>query len=738
MLCAAWSVSAWTALAVAQSTTWVAPVDGAFSDPARWSNGVPGRGGWAIFGGEAGGPFTVTVNGESGPTASIENQSVTFSGLGSRDPRLVLSNLLIDGPTQPVVTVESCELVIDRWEWWVDGSWPATLVIGDGGILRTTGGAYLGSSWMPLRLEVTPTAVVDANTLFFIEGVVAWTIDGAQAGLLQAGLVVVRGTIEIHVGPNGAPSPGQSVVLATSIGCDIPPIVIAPPPGEPVNGIVVVQNDALVYRQLDGAIPLVVEAAPFTEPGYDGAVCVQGLVDDELIDIPRQVALVSSDPTIVAVVGPDTIRGIAPGVATLTATIGDSVGSLVVTVGDTVGEFVEVAPDDCPPFNPCGMSSDGRFAAFTSLSPWHVPDDTNGAADVFVSDLEQGTIVRASVGPNGEQGSTIAGPAVLSDNGRVVAFRTSAPELVQGTNVWLVKDLDSGATEVAGPGLGELSEVVLSSDGSKLAFRAGGKAHWRDRVADLTVPVGIAPNGDTLAQSGVEDMTPDGRYVVVRSGGALYVRDVVAGASTLEFTANNFVHAAISDDAGILAFTWDELDAVNVSVRDRTTGVNTLAYTDHVPHGEKLVSISGDGRFVVGPVGPALCLGGIYDPDPYDGFVRYDRITGSRQGVATRRGERASSEPMTSARSMQSTDGRYCLFGVWRLNTPTFSPCGQNLRRRFGPEFGADIDHDGSVTATDLALLLGAWGSDSADADLDGNGVVESMDVAVLLAAWSG
>jgi hypothetical protein len=742
LLSAASSIGGAATIAFAQTTTWIAPVDGVFGDPARWSNGVPGRASWARFAGETGEAFTVTVNGEVVSLVTVGNQSVTFSGLGSRVPQLVLYSLWFGGPAQPVVTVESCELVIDAWDWRVDGSWPCTLAVGDDGILRPVWSARLGSSWSPFRLELAPTAKVDAGTLFFVDGVVAWTIDGQQAALLDAEVAVVHGTIEIHFGPNGTPLPGQSVVLATSIGCDIPPIVIAPPPAGSLPGIVVVQDDALVYRQLERAIPLLVETERFSEPGYDGAVRIQGLVDGELIDIPRQVALVSSDPEIVAVVGPDTIRGIAPGVATVTATIGDSVGSVVVTVGDSVGDFVEVAPNVCLFANPCGMSSDGRFAAFTSSNEWLVPGDTNGVGDIFVSDLERGTIVRASVGPNGEQGSTVAGPAVLSDNGRVVAFQTSAPELVQGTNVWLVKDLDSGATEIAGQGLGmglgELSEVVLSSDGSRLAFRAGGKAFWRDRVADITVPVGIAPNGDMLAESGVEDMTPDGRYVVVRSSGSLFVHDVVAGVSTLEATAGSYVHAAISDDAGILAFAWTAFPSTIMSVRDRRTGVDTVAYTADAPGVETFVSISGDGRFVVGSVGPALCLDGIYDPDLYDGFIRYDRITGSIQGVATRPGELARNEPMTKARSMQSTDGRYCLFGVWKPSSFPLDSCGQNLRRRFGPEFGADIDRDGAVTATDLALLLGAWGSDSADADLDGNGVVESMDVAMLVAAWNG
>lgn len=46
-----------------------------------------------------------------------------------------------------------------------------------------------------------------------------------------------------------------------------------------------------------------------------------------------------------------------------------------------------------------------------------------------------------------------------------------------------------------------------------------------------------------------------------------------------------------------------------------------------------------------------------------------------------------------------------------------------------------DLDCDGSTGASDLALLLGAWGS--RDADLDGDGVTGSADLAILLGAWS-
>lgn len=47
-----------------------------------------------------------------------------------------------------------------------------------------------------------------------------------------------------------------------------------------------------------------------------------------------------------------------------------------------------------------------------------------------------------------------------------------------------------------------------------------------------------------------------------------------------------------------------------------------------------------------------------------------------------------------------------------------------------------DLDGDGSVDATDLALLLGAWNTISATFDLTSDCVVDAADLAVLLGAW--
>ena len=47
----------------------------------------------------------------------------------------------------------------------------------------------------------------------------------------------------------------------------------------------------------------------------------------------------------------------------------------------------------------------------------------------------------------------------------------------------------------------------------------------------------------------------------------------------------------------------------------------------------------------------------------------------------------------------------------------------------------ADLNADGNVDSTDLAILLANWGA-SGPADFTGDGVVDSSDLAVLLAAW--
>lgn len=56
---------------------------------------------------------------------------------------------------------------------------------------------------------------------------------------------------------------------------------------------------------------------------------------------------------------------------------------------------------------------------------------------------------------------------------------------------------------------------------------------------------------------------------------------------------------------------------------------------------------------------------------------------------------------------------------------------------RLQADFAADLDDDGLVDASDLGILLGAWGSPESPADLNGDGRVDGADLAQLLASWN-
>lgn len=51
-------------------------------------------------------------------------------------------------------------------------------------------------------------------------------------------------------------------------------------------------------------------------------------------------------------------------------------------------------------------------------------------------------------------------------------------------------------------------------------------------------------------------------------------------------------------------------------------------------------------------------------------------------------------------------------------------------------ECPGDFNGDGIITAVDITLLLGVWGSNDAAADLDGSGMVDAPDLAMILGLW--
>jgi TolB protein len=97
------------------------------------------------------------------------------------------------------------------------------------------------------------------------------------------------------------------------------------------------------------------------------------------------------------------------------------------------------------------LSADGRYIVFLSIATNLVTNDSNGLQDVFIRDLENGVTQRVSLSSAGVEGDDLSyGPAALSANGRYVAFASDASNLViddtNGTRDIFVRDLKIGVT----------------------------------------------------------------------------------------------------------------------------------------------------------------------------------------------------------------------------------------------------------------------------------------------------
>lgn len=80
------------------------------------------------------------------------------------------------------------------------------------------------------------------------------------------------------------------------------------------------------------------------------------------------------------------------------------------------------------------ITADGRFVTFFSLATNLVAGDTNNRRDIFVRDLQTGSVVRVSVSTAGEQGNSESINSKISDDGLVVAFQSNSNNLVPNAN----------------------------------------------------------------------------------------------------------------------------------------------------------------------------------------------------------------------------------------------------------------------------------------------------------------
>ncbi len=125
------------------------------------------------------------------------------------------------------------------------------------------------------------------------------------------------------------------------------------------------------------------------------------------------------------------------------------------------------------------INADGRYVAFMSKGETLISEDTNGRPDIFVYDLQLGTIKRVSLDSNGLEANNWSRAAAINADGKLIAFTSKAKMTSDDSNgTWdaFVHDISIGKTSrvsVNTLGLGADSyttEVAISADGSTIAF----------------------------------------------------------------------------------------------------------------------------------------------------------------------------------------------------------------------------------------------------------------------------
>ncbi len=298
------------------------------------------------------------------------------------------------------------------------------------------------------------------------------------------------------------------------------------------------------------------------------------------------------------------------------------------------------------------ISEDGRFIVFHSYAPnFGTMGDGTGVSDIFIRDRDVdgngvfdeagSTTTQISIDKFGTQPNAGSTNAQISDDGKIVAFGSSATDLVPAggaSPAVFVRDLAAGTNELISVDMFGLPATAfvqdISSDGRYVLFWSNdpdlvvgdtngiSDVFVRDRATATTTRIsdgyaGAEPDGWSAGSR----ISANGRFVTFYSR----AKNLVAGGS-LEF-ANAFVRDRDPDANGVCdeANAFTELVSIN-SYEVEGTGLIEGTYPP---------SISDDGRYVAftGGDSSGTCCDLVLEDvnGAFDVFIR-DRL----KGVTTR------------------------------------------------------------------------------------------------------
>lgn len=250
---------------------------------------------------------------------------------------------------------------------------------------------------------------------------------------------------------------------------------------------------------------------------------------------------------------------------------------------------VNVSPNDLtitPELSDLLYGGNRKFVVFASTANNLVPNDTNSVDwhDIFVQDIENNTIERVNLSPDGAQ--MIAGECyhpTISENGRYVAFSCYKGALFFGSpeGVYLRDRLASTTTFIVG-GVERTNtgNIAMTRDGRYIVYNQGpdnGTEHnvfVKDFETGVTQKVSVASDGtDGNGDSSYGAISDDGRYITFYSDATNLVLNDTNG------VGDGFVHDMITGQTARIS----ETNGVGGNLKSRMTRN----------------SISGDGKYIV-------------------------------------------------------------------------------------------------------------------------------------------
>ncbi len=645
----------------------------------------------------------------------------------------------------------------------------------------------------------------------------AWELGGgAPSTMTITGTGTLNGTIDVTLVDGAMPPPGLVFTLVTGGSLDGRWTVGAVSAPYGIPGLIRQEERVVDVRFPDHIDGLTISGADSLPIGYVTALRAFASFDGESFDVSDQAVWTVDDSTVVEVGAGGAAIGLRGGVTVVRANFAGIDAASPIAVRALPG-LPSMQVISRTPFEQANgpsafedeagrrrVNGDGTMVAYWSSASNLVAGDTNQTADIFAGTAtadEPGPIAdRVSVpdqGVAGAGGSGVVAP-VMSRNGRFVLFNASQP-LVAGPPPTVaqtyLRDRLLGITErVSVSTTGEAANVAcsprgVSDDGRFVLFGSyatnlapGGTSSSydsfvRDRVLGTTTRVSFASPLQLGAESDPLEMSPDGRFILLRWNSLeslsppvvayrLFLVDRVAGAAEevtagVTFASGQDVReGSMSDDGSIVAFLtdgsvpgFDSGGARRLYVRDRLNGqtrgvgandqgVWTCAGAGtpcsqifyHYPQ------LNGGGRFL-SFVSNDPSLTDVPLPGSISQVFRFDRLAaeGDADVELASYSSVAGLAPDWPEWTSISGDGRTIAFSIVGDGLAPFDSNGFRdvIVRRFGSGVPGDVNGDALVDATDLATLIAAWGTPDRESDLDGDGSVGPLDLALLLGGWS-